>query len=687
MTKDMQKGKINVTSENIFPIIKKFLYSDHEIFLRELISNAVDATQKLSTMASKGDFKGELGDTTIRIKLDKEAKTITISDAGIGMTAEEIDKYINQIAFSSAEEFLEKYKDDKSAIIGHFGLGFYSAFMVAKKVEIRTRSYKDDAQAVRWECDGSPEFVIEDIEKEDRGTDVILHIAEGEEDFLKESEINRLLNRYSKFLPVPIAFGKKKDYKDGKEIETEEDNIINNTEPAWTKTPADLEEKDYKDFYRELYPASHEEPLFNIHLNVDFPFELTGILYFPKIHNKIEVQRNKIQLYQHQVFVTDQVEGIVPEFLTLLHGVLDSPDIPLNVSRSYLQSDRNVKKIANHITKKVADKLAELLKDDRENFEKKWDDLKLFVEYGMLTDEKFYERAVKFFLFKNTEGKYFTLEEYENLVKENQTDKDDNITFIYTNDANAQYSFINAAKDKGYDVLEIDGQLSAHFVNHLESKLENRKFVRVDADIAEKLIPKDEEKESKLSDEEKEVLRTVFQSQTPKQAMFMVDFEAMDENANPALITQNEFMRRMKDMSKMSGDATYSNFPDSLNLVVNANHPLILNIKDKVYEKLGDDLKTKKEEAEKTEKEIEALNKLHKDKKDEEIPTEEKDKKEELNSELNKINAQKDEMLSNYGKENDLVKQIIDLALLANNMLTGKDLSAFVKRSAELIKA
>lgn len=681
----MQKGKINVTSENIFPIIKKFLYSDHEIFLRELVSNAVDATQKLKTMASKGDFKGELGDLTVRVKLDPKAKTITVSDAGVGMTAEEIDKYINQIAFSSAEEFLEKYKDDKSAIIGHFGLGFYSAFMVSDKVEIRTKSYKDDAQAVRWECDGSPEFVIEDIDQKERGTDIILHVSKDEEDFLKEAEIKRLLDRYSKFLPVPIGFGKKKDYKDGKEIETDEDNIINNTEPAWTKTPADLEEQDYKNFYRELYPAAYDEPLFNIHLNVDFPFKLTGILYFPKITNKIEVQRNKIQLYQHQVFVTDQVEGIVPEFLTLLHGVLDSPDIPLNVSRSYLQSDRNVKKIANHITKKVADKLAELLKDDRENFEKKWDDLKLFVEYGMLTDEKFYDRALKFFLFKNTEGKYFTLEEYEKLVKDNQTDKDDNITFIYTNDAKSQYSFINAAKDKAYDVLIFDDQLSAHFVNHLESKLDKRKFVRVDADIAEKLISKDEKKELKLSDEEQDILRTVFQSQTPKDGFFMVDFEAMDEKANPALITQNEFMRRMKDMSAMSGDGMYGNMPDSMNLVVNGNHALVLGIKDKVFKSLGEELKAKDEAAQKVQKDIDALDKLHKDKKDEEIPKEEKDKKGDLNAELNKINAEKDDLLTNFGKENAVVKQIVDLALLANNMLTGEDLSAFVKRSAELI--
>ncbi len=681
----MQKGKINVTSENIFPIIKKFLYSDHEIFLRELVSNAVDATQKLKTMASKGDFKGETGDLTVRVKLDEKAKTITVSDAGVGMTAEEIDKYINQIAFSSAEEFLEKYKDDKSAIIGHFGLGFYSAFMVADKVEIHTKSYRDDAKAVRWECDGSPEFVLEEIDKKERGTDIVLHISQDGEDFLKEAEIKRLLERYSKFLPIPIGFGKKKDYKDGKEIETDEDNIVNNPEPAWIKKPADLKDEDYKAFYRELYPTSYDEPLFNIHLNVDFPFKLTGILYFPKITNKIEVQRNKIQLYQHQVFVTDQVEGIVPEFLTLLHGVLDSPDIPLNVSRSYLQSDRNVKKIANHITKKVADKLAELLKEDRESFEKKWDDLKLFVEYGMLTDEKFYDRALKFFLFKNTEGKYFTLEEYEKLVKEQQTDKDENITFIYTNDVKTQYSFINSAKDKAYDILVFNDQLSAHFINHLESKLEKRKFVRVDADIAENLIPKDDKKELNLSDEEQNVLRTIFQSQTPSDGFFMIDFEGMDEKAAPAMITQNEFMRRMKDMSAMSGDAMYGNMPDSFNLVINANSKLITGIKDKAFAALGDDLKQKNEVADKIQKDIDALDTLHKDKKDEEIPQEEKDKKDELNTELNKVNAEKDELITSFGKESAVVKQVVDLALLAKNMLTGEDLSAFVKRSAELL--
>ncbi len=682
----MQKGKINVTSENIFPIIKKFLYSEHDIFLRELISNAVDATQKLKTMSSRGDFKGELGDTTIRIKLDADAKTITISDAGIGMTAEEIDKYINQIAFSSAEEFLEKYKDDKSAIIGHFGLGFYSAFMVAHKVEIHTKSYKENSQAVRWECDGSPEFVIEDIDKAQRGTDIILHVSEEEKDFLKEEEISALLNKYSKFLPIPIAFGKKKDYKDGKEVETDEDNIINNTQPAWTKKPADLEDKDYKNFYRELYPNSFDEPLFNIHLNVDFPFELTGILYFPKITNKIEVQRNKIQLYQHQVFVTDKVDGIVPEYLTLLHGVLDSPDIPLNVSRSYLQSDRNVKKIANHITKKVADKLASLLKDDRENFEKKWDDLKLFVKYGMLTDAKFHDRALKFYLFKNTDGKYFTLEEYDKLIKDQQLDKDGNHTFVYTNDAKAQFSFINAAKDKGYDVLIFDDQLSAHFINHLEAKLEKHKFVRVDADTPEKLIPKDNKEELNLTLEEQKALRTIFQSQTPKEGFFMIDFENMAEDGNPALITQNEFMRRMKDMSAMSGESMYGNMPDSFNLVINANHNLVTALKDKVFNNLGDDLKAKDDELNKIQQDIDALETLHKDKKDEEIPQEEKEKKTDLNAELNKVRDAKDEILKNFGKENAIVKQIIDLALLANNMLVGEELSNFVKRSVKFLE-
>ena len=684
----MQKGKINVTTENIFPLIKKFLYSDHEIFLRELVSNAVDATQKLTTISAKGDFKGEIGDTTIRINVNKDAKTITISDAGIGMTADEIDRFINQIAFSSAEEFLEKYKDDKSAIIGHFGLGFYSAFMVAHKVEIITKSYKDDSQAIRWECDGSPEFTLEDVEKENRGTDIILHISEDEEDFLKESEINRLLDRYSKFLPVPIAFGKKKEWKDGKEVETDEDNVINNTEPAWTKKPADLKDEDYKSFYKEVYPGATDEPLFNIHLNVDYPFNLTGILYFPKLMNNIEIQRNKIQLYQHQVFVTDQVEGIVPEFLTLLHGVLDSPDIPLNVSRSYLQGDRNVKKIAKHITKKVADKLKDIQKNEREKFEKKWDYLKLFVEYGMLSDEKFYDKAIKFFLFKNSDGKYFSVKEYDDVIKDNQTDKDDNITYLYTNDAKSQYSFINAAKDKGYDVLVFDDQLSSHLINHLETKLEKRKFVRVDSEIAEKLIPKDEVIEAKLTDDEQAMLNPVFQSRTPQDGMYMVNFEAMDENANPALVTQNEFMRRMKDMSKMSGgQAGYGNFPDSYNLVVNANHELVLGIKNNLYEQLGDKLKEKEEAVAKLQTELDALAELQKDKKEEEIPQEEKDKKDDLNTEVNKVNAEKDELLTSFGKDNDLVKQIVDLALLANNMLTGEDLSDFVKRSAKLIKA
>ncbi|MEA2041252.1 MAG: molecular chaperone HtpG, partial [Bacteroidota bacterium] len=668
----MTKGKINVTTENIFPLIKKFLYSDHEIFLRELVSNAVDASQKLSAMADKGDYDGEIENTTVRINADEKAKTLTISDAGIGMTADEIEKYINQIAFSSAEEFLDKYKDNKKGIIGHFGMGFYSAFMVADKVEIFSKSYKKGEKAVRWECDGSPEFTLEETDKKDRGTDIVLHISEDEKDFLKESEINRLLDRYSKFSPFPIAFGKKKEFKDGKQVETEEDNIINNTEPAWTKMPSELEDKDYKDFYKELYPTATDEPLFNIHLNVDYPFNLTGILYFPKLKNNIEIQRNKIQLYQHQVFVTDQVESIVPEFLTLLHGVLDSPDIPLNVSRSYLQSDRNVKKIANHITKKVADKLKDIAKNKREQFEEKWDYLKLFVEYGMLSDEKFYDKAQKIFLLKNTDGKYFTFKEYDEIVKDNQTDKDDNLTYLYTNDTKSQYSFINAAKDKGYDVLEFDDQLSSHLINHLETKLEKRKFVRVDSDITEKLIPKDEKLASDLSEDEESALSSVFQGQTPKDGMYMVNFEAMSAEANPALITQNEFMRRMKDMSKMSGEAGYGNLPDSYNLVINANHKLISDIKDDLYNNIGDKLKEKDAEAEKLQKEIEALETLGKDKKEEEIPQEEKDKKEELNTDLNKVNAQKDELLSNYGKDNNVVKQIVDLALLANNMLTGE---------------
>ncbi|RLD51218.1 MAG: molecular chaperone HtpG [Bacteroidetes bacterium] len=683
----MQKGKINVTGEDIFPIIKKFLYSDHEIFLRELVSNAVDATQKLKILASKGEFKNELGNLTIRIKTDKKAKTLTISDAGIGMNAKEIDKYINQIAFSGAEDFMKKYKDDANAIIGHFGLGFYSSFMVADRVEIVSKSYKDDKSAVKWECDGSPNFNLEETEKEKRGTDIILHMDKDSENFLEDSKIEELLNKYCKFLPVKIAFGKEKEYKDDKQVETDKDHIINNTQPAWTKKPADLKDEDYNSFYKELYPASFEEPLFHIHLNVDFPFNLTGILYFPKFKNTIEIQKNKIQLYQRQVFVTDSVEGIVPEFLTLLHGVLDSPDIPLNVSRSYLQSDKNVKKISNHITKKVADRLKEIFTNERENFEKKWNDLRIFIEYGMLSDEKFYEKAVNFFLLQNTEGKFFTFDEYKKLTEPNQTDKDKNLIYLYTTDPEEQYSFIEEAKEKGYDVLVMNGQLDAHFINQVETKLSGIRFTRVDADIIDKLIQKDENFESKLTKEDEENLSMVFQSQLPNDSTFLVSFEAMRETANPTLVTQNEFMRRMKDMSKFGGEASYYGLlPDSFNLIVNSNHKLVLNLNEKLLKTKAKDLKLLNENKVEINTEIDALNTLQKDKKEEEIPKEEKDKREELNKKLQEVEDKKRDVLTKFGNKQKLVKQLIDLGLLANNMLKGESLSNFVKRSVELIE-
>ncbi len=684
----MQTGTINVTGENIFPIIKKFLYSDHEIFLRELVSNAVDATQKLKILASKGEYKEELGDTTIRIKVDKKKKTITISDAGIGMDAEEIDKYINQIAFSGAEDFVEKYKDDANAIIGHFGLGFYSSFMVSDKVEIISKSYKSDKPAVKWECDGSPNFKLEETEKETRGTDVVLHIDKDSKDFLEDSKIEELLNKYCKFLPVEIAFGKEKEWKDDKYVETDKDHIINNTQPAWTKKPADLKPEDYNNFYKELYPGSFEEPLFYIHLNVDYPFNLTGILYFPKFKNTVEIQKNKIQLYQRQVFVTDSVEGIVPEFLTLLHGVLDSPDIPLNVSRSYLQSDHNVKKISSHITKKVADRLKELFTKEREDFEKKWNDLRIFIQYGMLSDEKFHEKAVKFFLLQNTEGKYFTLDEYKKLTEPNQTDKDKNLIYLYTTDKEAQYSFIEEAKEKGYDVLVLDGQLDAHFINHLETKLGNIRFTRVDADIIDNLIKKEDKQESKLSKEDEDNLTQVFQSQLPENSTFFVSFEAMNENANPTVVTQNEFMRRMKDMSKLGGEASYyGSLPDSFNLIVNSNHKLIADLNERMHKKLDKKLKEFSEKKNKLNSEINALNKLQEGKKDEKIPQEEKDKREELNKEIQKIEDEKKDVLKNFASEEKVVKQLIDLGLLANNMLKGESLTKFVKRSIELIES
>ena len=685
-----QKGNIGVTTENIFPVIKKFLYSDHEIFLRELVSNAVDATQKLKTLSSVGEFKGELGDTTIRIAIDKKAGTLTISDKGIGMTEEEIDKYINQIAFSGAEEFLEKYKNDANAIIGHFGLGFYSAFMVSKKVEIVTKSYKENAVAMHWVCDGNPEYQLEACEKNDRGTDIILHIDDENKDFLENAKIEELLKKYCKFLPVAIAFGKKKEWKEGKEVETDEDNIVNNTTPAWTKKPSDLTDEDYKNFYNELYPYS-TEPLFHIHLNVDYPFNLTGILYFPKVKSNLDLQRNKIQLYCNQVFVTDSVEGIVPDFLTLLHGVIDSPDIPLNVSRSYLQSDQNVKKISSHITKKVAERLQDIFKNDRKQFEEKWDSLQLFIVYGMLTDEKFYENAKDFVLLKNSENQYFTLEEYKKLIEANQTDKDNTLIYLYANNAEAQHTYIQAAKEKGYDVLILDGQLDVHFINQLEQKLEKTRFVRVDSDIVEKLIVKNEVEKLNLTDNERNDLSTIFSSQIPKleKTEFIVSFENLGENARPIVITQNEFMRRMKDMSAVQGGGMmnfYGEMPDSFNLVVNATHPLIRNIINAKSENCDNLLKPFAEKIAELEKEKSDWNTAHKDVKKEDIPSVENEDLEKIESQLIEQNKEKRAVLEQFAANNDIISQLIDLALLSNNMLKGESLDKFIKRSLELIR-
>lgn len=681
----MQTGKIGVTTENIFPIIKKFLYSDHEIFLRELISNAVDATQKLKTMASVGDYKEEAGDLTIRVTVDKKKKTITVSDAGIGMTAEELDKYLNQIAFSSANDFLEKYKDQASSLIGHFGLGFYSSFMVSDKVEVISRSYREGSGAVRWECDGSPEYSINEAERASRGTDVILHIDKDSKEFLEEEKVEQLLRKYCKFLPVEIAFGKEKEWKDGKYVESGKDKIINNTRPAWTLKPADLKEEDYMKFYRELYPAG-DDPLFNIHLNVDYPFKLTGILYFPKIKSNIEIQKNKIQLYCNQVFVTDSVEGIVPEFLTLLHGVIDSPDIPLNVSRSYLQSDSNVKKISAHITKKVADRLNEIFKNNREEFEKKWDNLKLFIDYGMITEEKFYEKASKFALLKNTDDKYFTFEEYEKLIKENQTDRNKTLVYLYSTNKTDQYSYIEKAKTRGYDVLNLDGQLDVHLINHLESKLKESRFVRVDSDVIDKLIQKEEPRESKLTPEQQEDLRSIFNVRVKSKEIYNVVVEALDESDTPVIITQSEFMRRMKEMSQIGGGMNfYGELPDSYNLVVNQNHPLIGKIISDLQENKGSEFEAGNSERSRIKEEISFMEKEHKDKKEEEIPQVEKDDLEKLRKELETLENARKDILESYGSENKVVKQLIDLALLANNMLRGEELSTFVKRSVELL--
>ena len=632
----MQKGNIGVTTENIFPVIKKFLYSDHEIFLREMVSNAVDATQKLKTLADKGEFKGEMGDITVHVKLDEKAGTLTISDRGIGMTEEEIDKYINQIAFSGVTDFLDKYKDSANAIIGHFGLGFYSSFMVSKKVDIITRSYKDGAKAVKWSCDGSPEFTIEDAEKEDRGSDIILYIDDDCKEYLEKFQIEQLLNKYCKFLPVPVAFGKKQKWseEEKKMVETDEDNVINSVEPLWTKTPSTLKDEDYKSFYRTLYPMQMDEPLFWIHLNVDYPFNLTGILYFPRIKQNIDIQRNKIQLYCNQVFVTDQVEGIVPEFLTLLHGVIDSPDIPLNVSRSYLQSDRDVKKISTYITKKVADRLSSIFKENRKEYEEKWDDLKIFINYGMLSQEDFYDRAKDFCLLKDVDGKHFTLDEYKTLIKDNQTDKDGNLVYLYANDKDEQYSYIEAAKSKGYSVLLLDGQLDTPTVSMFEQKLEKTRFTRVDGDTIDRLIVKEEAQKSDLDEKQSDNLSEAFRSQMPKleKTEFNVEVQALGEQSQPVVITQSEYMRRMKDMSRyQQGMSFYSQMPDAYSIVLNSNHPLIKRVLDDVKDK-------------------------------------EKDK------------------VAEYAKGNPVVSQLIDLALLQNGMLKGAALDTFLKRSVELIK-
>ena len=683
----MQKGNIGVTTENIFPIIKKFLYSDHEIFLRELVSNAVDATQKLKTLAATGDFKGELGDLTVRVKVDKENGTITISDRGLGMTAEEIDKYINQIAFSGANDFLEKYKDDANAIIGHFGLGFYSAFMVAKTVDIVTLSYKEGAKAVKWSCDGSPEFTLEETERSDRGTDIILHVDEDCKEFLEESRLQGLLTKYCHFLAVPVAFGKKKEWKDGKQVETDEDNLINDTYPIWTKKPSDLKEEDYKKFYRDLYPMA-DEPLFWIHLNVDYPFNLTGVLYFPKIKSNIDLQRNKIQLYCNQVYVTDSVEGIVPDFLTLLHGVIDSPDIPLNVSRSYLQSDSNVKKISTYITKKVSDRLQSIFKNDRKEFEEKWDDLKIFINYGMLTQEDFYEKASKFALFKDTDNKYYTFEEYQTLIKDNQTDKNGSLIYLYANNLDEQYTYIDAAKNKGYNVLLMDGQLDVPMINMLEQKFEKSHFTRVDSDIVDRLIVKEDQKGEELPHDKQEVLSSLFKGQMPKvkKTEFHVEAHALGENNAPIVITQAEYMRRMKDMASIQpGMSFYGEMPDMFNLVLNSDHRLIKQVLSDAETACAEKLVPVESEIAMLTLRRNELQKAQEGKKDEEIPTAEKDELSEVEKKIEAQKTEKENILNGYAVGNKVVHQLIDLALLQNNMLKGEALTNFVKRSVEMI--
>ena len=683
----MTQGNIGVTTENIFPVIKKFLYSDHEIFLREMVSNATDATQKLKTLAQKGDFTGELGDLSVRISLDKDAGTLTISDRGIGMTEEEIDKYINQIAFSGVNDFLDKYKDNANAIIGHFGLGFYSSFMVSDKVDIITRSYKEGAEAVKWTCDGSPQFTIEAAEKADRGTDIVLHIADDCKEFLEKQKIEELLSKYCKFMAVPVVFGKKQEWKDGKMQDTDEDNIINNVEPLWTKAPSTLKDEDYKSFYRTLYPMQ-DEPLFWIHLNVDYPFNLTGILYFPRIKSNIELQRNKIQLYCNQVFVTDQVEGIVPEFLTLLHGVIDSPDIPLNVSRSYLQSDANVKKISTYITKKVADRLSSIFKDNRKEYEEKWDSLKIFIEYGMLSNESFYDKAKDFALVKDIEGKYFTLDEYRTLIKDNQTDKDSQLIYLYTTNAEEQYSYIEAAKAKGYSVLVMDVELDAPTVSMLEQKLEKSRFSRVDADIIDRLIVKDDVKKAELTDDERENLQQTFRSQLPRldKTEFNVEVEAMGEQAQPVMITQSEYMRRMKEMSRFqAGMSFYGEMPDSYNIVLNTDHKLVKKILDDEKTNTEEALKPILSELKGLNARLQVLNQEQSKKKYDELTQEEKDDKANTQKAIDEQKQKRDALIADYAKDNNIVHQLIDLALLQNGMLKGEALARFLRRSVEMI--
>ena len=684
----MQKGNIGVTTENIFPVIKKFLYSDHEIFLREMVSNAVDATQKLKTLAAQGEYKQELGDLTVRVNLDTDKGTITISDHGIGMTEEEIDKYINQIAFSGVTDFLEKYKDNANNIIGHFGLGFYSSFMVAKKVEIITKSWKEGSKAVKWSCDGSPAYEIDDAEREQHGSDIILYVDDDCKEFLDKFKLEGLLNKYCKFMAVPVAFGKKTEWKDGKQVDTDEDNIINSVEPLWTKTPSTLKDEDYKSFYRTLYPMS-DEPLFWIHLNVDYPFNLTGILYFPKIKNNIELQKNKIQLYCNQVFVTDQVEGIVPEFLTLLHGVIDSPDIPLNVSRSYLQSDREVKKISTYITKKVADRLKAIFNENRKEYEEKWDDLKLFINYGILSEDGFYDRAKEFALFKDTEGKYFTFDEYKTLIEANQKDKDDQLVYLYATDKEEQYSYIKGAQDKGYSVLLLDGQLDVPTIQTLEQKFEKSRFTRVDSDIIDRLIVKSDAPKNNLSEDQSDNLSAVFRTQLPKieHTEFMVQVDALGAEARPVVITQNEYMRRMKEMSRFQpGMSFYGQMPDSFNLVLNSDHPLVKKVLDESSAATEEALKPIVAELKGQEARLAAIRAQQDKKKYDELTQEDKDQKAEAEKAVQEQKDKKQAVIAEYAKSNSVVHQLIDLALLQNGMLKGEALDAFLKRSVDLIK-